>query len=94
MNEFGTRDILYLIGIIVSAVVTFLSTRHKIKELIRDKNEETKEKISELKIEIEKLKAKDDLQQQIIEQFQKQVLEHLPKLFQIIENNKSNDRKR
>lgn len=93
MEPFGIRDVLYIGGIALTAVITFIGTRHKLKELIRDKNEETKEKISDLRIEIEKLKSKDDLQQQVIDQFQKQVLDHLPRLFQIIENNKTSGRK-
>ena len=87
------KDIAYIVGIILSAVVTFLTTKHKLKELIRDKYDDNNQSIHELKIEVERLKSKDQLQQQIIEQFRDQVLTHLPKMFQIIENYNHADRK-
>ncbi len=87
--EFGPRDILYIIGIIVTAVVTFLSTKHSLKDLIRDKNEALTQKINDMKVEMERINGKQNLQQQIIEQFQSQVLTHLPDLFAIIKEKKN-----
>ena len=59
--EFGLKDILYIIGLVTSIIVTFLTTKHKLKEYIRDKNDELKKEINDLKIKIE-------AQQQIINQ--------------------------
>ncbi len=87
--EFGARDVLYIIGVIVTAVVTFLSTKHSLKDLIRDKNEELNQKINDMKIDLERLNGKQNLQEQIIQQFQSQVLNHLPDLFSIIKEKKN-----
>ena len=58
-----------------------------------DKIQLTKEKLKDdikgLELEIERLKGKDENQQQIIDQFQKQVLNHLPDLFEILKKNKN-----
>lgn len=101
MNILDLKDIFYIGGIVLSAVVTFLTTRHKIKEMIRDKHDELKgeiatlrlekkDEIGELKVELEKLRGRAELQEQITDQFKKQILDNLlPKLFQIIENDKA-----
>lgn len=93
MDSIALRDIFYIGGIILSAVVTFLTTKHRLKELIRDKHEENYKAISDLKLEIERLRGRDELQQQVIEQFKDQVLANLPKMFQLIENSKNATRK-
>lgn len=62
MQNFGLKDVLYIIGIIVSSVVTFLSSRYKMKEYIRDKNDDLTAKWNDLKLEMKDLKGKDDLQ--------------------------------
>ncbi|MCZ2129697.1 MAG: hypothetical protein LC109_05455 [Bacteroidia bacterium] len=92
--EFGLRDIIYIVGIVTTAVATFLTTKHNIKEFVRDKLDSLKDLLNDQKIEIERLKAKDENQQQIIDQFQKQVLDHLPALFEILKEKKDNGRKK
>ena len=93
MEQIGLKDLFYIGGIILSAVITFISTRHKLKEHIRDKFDESMKSIVDLKLEIEKLKSKDELQQQIIDQFKNQVLDHLPKLFQLVDDKEYAKRK-
>lgn len=103
MNSLGLKDVIYIVGMIITGVITFLSTRHKIKELIRDKYDElTKQnnalkedytkQINDLKLELKDLKSKDDLQQQVIEQMTKTNEELIPKLLNAL-NGKSNGRK-
>lgn len=64
--EFELKDVVYIVGIVLSTVITFLGTKYRLKEYIRDKYDELKEEINNLKIELQKQKSKDDLQQQII----------------------------
>lgn len=90
MEHLGTKDIIYIVALVASVVGTFFATKHNIKEFVRDKLDNLKEKLNDQKIEIEKLKSKDENQQQIIEQLQKQVLDHLPDLFEILKANKQN----
>ena len=78
--EFGLKDVLYIIGIVVSAVISFLSTRHKMKEYIRDKVDELKNEIHNLKLSHSELKAKDELQQQVLDQIGKQMDKLIPQL--------------
>lgn len=71
--EFELKDVVYIVGIVLSTVITFLGTKYRLKEYIRDKYDELKEEINNLKIELQKQKSKDDLQQQIIDQIGKQI---------------------
>lgn len=87
--EFGLRDILYIVGIVVSTLFTFFGTRHGLKEYIRDKNDDLKEQINDLKIKLQEHKAKDDLQQQVIDQIGKQMDELIPKLISQLEDKKA-----
>lgn len=91
--EFGLKDMLYIVGIIVAGLSTFYTTKHNLKEYIRDKLENLKDKIHKQEVEIERLKGRDENQQQIINQFQTQILDHLPKIYEII-NNQTNNKKR
>ena len=86
--EFGIKDVLYIIGIVVSASVSFLGTRHKLKEYIRDKNDELKDKIHHLELQLNNQKAKDDLQQQVIDQIGQQMNNLIPKLLKAIQYKK------
>lgn len=99
MEPIGIRDFIYLVIIAITGITTFLTTKHKIKEKIQLVKEELKDQInkqermfsSEIKrldLDIQKLKGKDENQQQIIDQFQKQVLDHLPALFEILNSKK------
>lgn len=82
------KDIVYLGVILLTGAGTFFGTKINLIDKIQKTKEELKDKIVELDKEIERLKAKDDLQQQIIDQFQKQVLDHLPALFEILKDKK------
>ena len=84
--EFGTKDLLYILGIIIAGIVTFYSTKHGIKEYARDKFDELKDEIHHLKVAHEKLKGKDDLQQQVIDQIGKQINELLPSLLNAVKS--------
>lgn len=75
-------------------MATFLTTKHNLKEYVRDKIDLLKDKLSKQNLEIERLKGKDENQQQIIDQFQKQILDHLPALFQILQDKKLSERKK
>ena len=55
--ELGLKDVLYIIGLVASVIITFLTTKHKLKEYVRDKNDELKKEINQLRIEIEVQKA-------------------------------------
>lgn len=88
MENFGIKDVIYIATIIGTGIATFLSTKHKIKEYVRDKVESLKDRIHDHELEMEKLKGRDENQQQIIDTFQKQVLDHLPTLFEIATNSK------
>jgi len=99
MEPVGIRDFIYLVIIAITGITTFLTTKHKLKERIQLVKEELKDQInkqermfsSEIKrldLDIQKLKGKDENQQQIIDQFQKQVLDHLPALFEILNSKK------
>ena len=94
MDNFGLRDLIYVSTIVATMVGTFFATKHSIKEFVRDKIDILKDKLNEQKIEIEKLKSKDENQQQIIDQFQKQVLDYLPDLFEVLKERKDNGRKK
>lgn len=77
MENLGIRDIFYVIMIIVAAVSSFQAARFGLKNLIKDKNHEVKKEINDLKIEIERLKGKDGLQQQVIDQFKEVIFDWL-----------------
>jgi len=108
--ELPNKEILWLFGIVISgltsSLVTFLSTKHKIKEYTRDKldaiQKEANDKISDLKdkhaelersvtkvdskikIELNNLKNKDELQQNTIDKMGESNDEIIPRLFEII----------
>ena len=83
------KDILYVLAIVVSAVVSFLTTRHKMKEYIRDKTDLLKDEINELKLKHQELRSKDDLQQLVLDQIGKQIDELLPKLVEAVNSKKT-----
>lgn len=87
--KFEVKDILYLIGIVASAIVAFLSSRHKMKEYLRDKTEQLKDEITDLKLKHQELKSKDDLQQQVIDQIGKQIDVLIPKLLEAVNSKKA-----
>lgn len=86
--EFEIKDVLYIIGIVASAIISFLGTRHKLKEYIRDKNDILKEQLNDLKIQLTEQKAKDELQQQVIDQIGKQMDSLIPQLIESLNHKK------
>lgn len=86
--EFGIKDMLYIVGIVVSAIISFLGTRHKLKEYIRDKNDILKDKIHNLELLLKEQKSKDDLQQQVIDQIGNQMDNLIPKLVESLKQKK------
>ncbi|CAA0211389.1 hypothetical protein [Tenacibaculum maritimum] len=86
--EFGLKDILYIVGIVISALGTFLGTRHKLKEYIRDKNDEIRTKLHDLDLKLAEQKSKDDLQQQVIDQIGSQMDTLVPKLIETLNERK------
>lgn len=86
--EFGLKDVFYIGGIVLSAVISFLGTRHRLKEYIRDKNDLLKDEINSLKIKLQEQKSRDDLQQQVIDQIGKQMDELIPKLVEEVKHKK------
>lgn len=88
--EFDLKDTLYIIGIIVAGLSTFLTTKHNLKEYVRDKVDELKDKIHKQEIELEKLKGRDENQQQILKILQTQVLDKIPNVL----DNQTNTKKK
>jgi mannitol-specific phosphotransferase system IIBC component len=86
--EFEIKDVIYIAGIVASAIISFLGTRHKLKEYVRDKNDILKEKLSDLRVQLTEQKAKDDLQQQVIDQIGKQMDNLIPQLIQALNHKK------
>jgi len=84
--EFGLKDILYIGGIILSAVITFITSRHKLKDFVRDRNDDLKEQIHDLKLALKDQQERDNLQQQVIDQIGKQMDGLIPKLLDAIQN--------
>ena len=82
------KDVGYIVGIVCTAIATFLTTKHNLKEYVRDKTDELKDKIHKQELELEKLKGRDENQQQIINLFQSQILDHLPKIYDLINTQK------
>ncbi len=78
------KDLVYLGVVFLTGAGVFFGTRIKLIDKIQKVKDELRDKTSKLELEIERLKGKDENQQQIIDQFQKQVLDHLPDLFEIL----------
>jgi hypothetical protein len=100
MELIPIKDLLYTLSIVVAVVVTFYTTKHNLKDYIRDKLEECNHKVSTNKdmianqnVEIEKLKTSLEYQKQILDQFQKQILPHLPDIFMLIGERRQNGSK-
>ncbi len=91
MDEKTINIIFYLFGLILTGVTSFLITKHNLSDKIRDSKEDFIKRIGDLNVEIEKLKGKDEVQQQIIDSFTNQVLKHLPDLYSLLKE-KRNDK--
>ena len=93
MENFGLKDVIYIVTIVAATIGTFYATKHSIKEYVRDKIDYLKDKHNKLELEIEKVKSKLENQQTIVDEFKKQILNHLPDLFQIIKEKKNGNEK-
>jgi hypothetical protein len=80
------KDALYIGGIIVSAIISFLGTRHKLKDYFKDE-------IHSLELQLKDLNFKDDLQQQVIDQIGKQMDVLVPKLIDALNERKIEPKK-
>jgi cell division protein FtsL len=78
------RTLLLVLGIIISGVAVYFRTIHQLEYRFRDKIDEQNKQINDLKLEMVNLKSKDDLQQQVIDQIKKQVLDNLPAFYEAI----------
>lgn len=87
--EFELKDLIYIIGIVTSVLVSFYGTRHRMKEYIRDRNDALKDEVNDLKIKLEALKSKDALQQQVIDQIGNQMDELIPNLVEALKYKKA-----
>ena len=93
--EFSFNEFTYIISITVSALVAFFAAKQGLRGEINQKFNKLNEDInshvlsltrdiSDLKVDNEKLKSKIELQDQIVHQFQSQVLENLPQIYTTI----------
>ncbi|EKT3972903.1 hypothetical protein ACSN7D_000173 [Flavobacterium psychrophilum] len=86
--ELDFKIIIPLISILIGTVVAFYKMKNEYDKELRKFDKELNEKIHKLEIELEKLKGRDENQQQIINSFQTQVLDHLPKIYDLINSQK------
>lgn len=80
--EFTLKDLLY-IGSIVAA---YFSGRVGLISKINKVDKELNDKVSKINTDLEVQKTKNEHQQQVIDQFQKNMNDHLPSLYEIIKN--------
>jgi len=80
----GVPIILFIIG----TVVAFHRMKNEYDKELRKFDKDLNEKIHKLEIELERIKGRDENQQQIINLFQTQILDHLPKIYDLINNTK------
>ena len=64
--------------------MVYFRTINQLEHKFRDKIDEQNKQINDLRLEIVNLKSKDDLQQLVIDQFKKQVLDNLPAFYEAI----------
>lgn len=86
--ELDFKIIIPLISILIGTVVAFYKMKNEYDKELRKFDKELNEKIHTLEIELVKLKGRDENQQQIINSFQTQVLDHLPKIYDLINSQK------
>lgn len=92
--EFGIKDVITIMVFAVGIAATFYGTRFKIKEYVRDRIEKLKDEHNEMKLEIERLKNRDELQEQIIQQLKVNVLDRLPDILGSTNENKKGGRRK
>jgi len=86
--ELDLKIIIPLISIIIGTVVAFYKMKNEYDKELRETDKELNDKIHKLEIELEKIKGRDENQQQIINLFQTQILDHLPKIYDLINTTK------
>ncbi len=84
------KDVFYIIGIVSTAIVTFLTTKHNLKEYVRDRIDELKDKIHKQELEIREIKSRDEDQQQILKVLKTDVLDKISNIEGIITNQTNN----
>lgn len=84
--DIDVRIAITILSLIIGGVVVYYTALHKLKDYFRDKLEEQNKFINELKIEIEKLKSKDEIQQITIDQLSKYFLSNLADFIEILKN--------
>ena len=80
--------IVTIVIFIIGTVVAFHKMKNEYDKELRKFDKDLNEKIHKLEIELEKLKGRDENQQQIINLFQTQILDHLPKIYDLINSTK------
>lgn len=86
--ELDLKVIIPLISILIGTVVAFYKMKNEYDKELRKTDKELNDKIHKLEIELEKIKGRDENQQQIINLFQTQILDHLPKIYDLINGTK------
>ncbi len=82
------RTVIMVLVSVGGIIAAYFKTINKLEHKFRDKIEDQNKHISEIKIELEKLKSKDEIQQQIIDQLKTQVIDNLPNLYKAFQKNK------
>ncbi len=97
MESIPIKDLLYILSGVVAVVITFFTTKHNLKDFMRDKMDEcnskvnaNKDLIAQQNIELERLKTSLEYQKQILDQFQSQILTHMPDIFMLIGERRKN----
>jgi Na+/glutamate symporter len=78
------------IGLVTGGVAGFFSAKSSVRKEFQTKHDDLKEKIHSLSVEMEKLKGKDELQQQILDQLKTNVLDRLPEIFNNVPTDNNN----
>lgn len=80
------KDVGYIVGIVGTAIATFLTTKHNLKEYVRDKIDELKDKIHKQELELREIKSRDEDQQQILKVLKTDVLDKISNIEGLISN--------
>lgn len=82
--EFDLKDAIYIATIVGSTVASYFLSRHRLRDEFNTKIDVLKEKNSAQDLELEKLRSKDDLQGQVIDQIKGQMDLILVQLFEAL----------
>ncbi|MEQ9423760.1 MAG: hypothetical protein RJQ09_05030 [Cyclobacteriaceae bacterium] len=85
--EFSIKDIATIVSIIITAIVTFFTTKHNLKDYIRDRIDEINKDLSHLKVENERLKGQITLQKQISDMLSGRVFDKIEDIEKKINKN-------